>query len=106
MAGREPSVYEPVWRGIYLAKNQTSAEKRWAQSEKRRSRNKKVKSEIRTDAKKVVIAVQGKDKASAESALKAMIKNIDTAAHKGIVKKNTAARKKSRMQRLVNTLSA
>jgi small subunit ribosomal protein S20 len=101
-----PSVYEPIWRGIYLAKNQTSAEKRWVQSEKRRIRNKRVKSEIRTDAKKVLVAVQGKDKAVVEATLKAMIKDIDTAAHKGIVKKNTAARKKSRMQRLVNTLTA
>ncbi len=89
-----------------MAKNQSSAEKRLLQSEKRRLRNKKAKSEIRTDAKKVVLAVQGKDKAAAETALKTMIKDIDTAACKGIVKKNTAARKKSRMQRLVNTLSA
>jgi small subunit ribosomal protein S20 len=35
-----------------------------------------------------------------------MIKKIDTAAGKGIVKKNTAARKKSRMQILVNRLGA
>jgi small subunit ribosomal protein S20 len=45
--------------------------------------------------------VQGKDKATAEAALKTMMKDIDTAARKGIVKKNAAARKKSRMQRLV-----
>jgi small subunit ribosomal protein S20 len=89
-----------------LGKNQSSAEKRHLQSEKRRVRNKRAKSEIRTEAKKVVAAVQGKDKAGAEAALKAMIKDIDTAASKGIVKKNTAARKKSRMQRLVNTLTA
>jgi len=89
-----------------LGKNQSSAEKRHLQSEKRRIRNKRAKSEIRTDAKKVGAAVQGKDKAAAEAALKSMIKDIDTAASKGIVKKNTAARKKSRMQRLVNTLSA
>jgi len=89
-----------------LAKNQSSAEKRWQQSEKRRIRNKRAKSEIRTDAKKVVAAVQGKDKAVAETAFKAMAQDIDTAARKGIVKKNAAARKKSRMQRLVNTLSA
>ncbi len=89
-----------------MGKNQSSAEKRWLQSEKRRIRNKRAKSEIRTDAKKVVTAVQGKDKAAAEAALMSMIKDIDTAASKGIVKKNTAARKKSRMQRLVNTLSA
>lgn len=89
-----------------MAKNQSSAEKRYQQSEKRRIRNKRAKSEIRTDAKKVIAAVQGKDKAVAETALKTMIKDIDTAARKGIVKKNAAARKKSRMQRLVNTLSA
>lgn len=89
-----------------MGKNQSSAEKRHLQSEKRRIRNKRAKSEIRTDAKKVGAAVQGKDKAAAEAALKSMIKDIDTAASKGIVKKNTAARKKSRMQRLVNTLSA
>jgi len=35
-----------------------------------------------------------------------MIKQIDTAARKGIIKKNTAARKKSRMQKLVNLLNA
>ena len=89
-----------------MGKNQSSAEKRWLQSEKRRIRNKRAKSEIRTDAKKVVAAVQGKDKVAAEAALMSMIKDIDTAASKGIVKKNTAARKKSRMQRLFNTLSA
>lgn len=89
-----------------MGKNQSSAEKRHLQSEKRRIRNKRAKSEIRTEAKKVVAAVQGKDKAGAEASLKAMIKDIDTAASKGIVKRNTAARKKSRMQRLVNTLTA
>jgi small subunit ribosomal protein S20 len=35
-----------------------------------------------------------------------MVKRIDTAARKGIVKKNAAARKKSRMQRLINALQA
>lgn len=83
-----------------------SAEKRQRQSEKRRLRNKSEKTAIRSTAKKVLVAAQGKDKAAAEAALKDMIKKIDTAAHKGIVKKNTAARKKSRMQRLVNALNA
>ncbi|HSV55920.1 MAG TPA: 30S ribosomal protein S20 [Magnetospirillaceae bacterium] len=89
-----------------MEKKQTSAEKRHIQSEKRRVRNKMAKSEIRTRARKVTAAVQGKDKSAAEAALKAMVKDIDTASRKGIVKCNTAARKKSRMQRLVNTLSA
>ncbi len=84
----------------------SSAEKRARQSEKRRLTNKKAKSTVRTAAKKVQAAAQEKDKAGAQAALLVMIKEIDTAARKGIVKKNTAARKKSRMQRLVNTLGA
>ena len=83
-----------------------SAEKRNRQNEKLRAANKMVKSSIRTAAKKVVSAAEGKDKANAEAALHTMMSEIDTAARKGIVKKNAAARKKSRMQRLVNSLGA
>ena len=89
-----------------LATKFSSAEKRHKQDEKRRIGNKKVKSSVRTAAKRVVTAAHGKDKALAEATLKDMIKQIDTAARKGIIKKNTAARKKSRMQRLVNVLGA
>lgn len=89
-----------------MATKQTSAEKRQKQNEKRRIRNKQTKSSVRTAAKKVVSAAHGKDKAGAEAALLDMIKQIDSAARKGIIKKNTAARKKSRMQRMVNLLNA
>jgi small subunit ribosomal protein S20 len=89
-----------------LATKSSSAEKRQRQNEKRRVQNKMVKSSIRTAAKKVVTASLGKDKAGAEAALLDMIKKIDTAARKGTVKKNAAARKKSRMQLLVNRLGA
>lgn len=83
-----------------------SAQKRMRQDEKRRIRNKGVKSAIRTAAKKVVQASEKQDSTTAKLALADMIKRIDTAARKGIVKKNTAARKKSRMQKLVNRLGA
>ncbi|MFA6365758.1 MAG: 30S ribosomal protein S20 [Candidatus Hydrogenedentales bacterium] len=83
-----------------------SAEKRMRQDEKRRIKNKGVKSAIRTAAKKIVTASEKKDSTAAKEALLEMIKRIDTAAGKGIVKKNTAARKKSRMQKLVNRLGA
>jgi small subunit ribosomal protein S20 len=89
-----------------LATTNKSAEKRNRQGEKRRIQNKSEKTAIRSSAKKVLVAAQGKDKASAEVALKDMIKRIDTAARKGIVKKNAASRKKSRMQRLINSLNA
>jgi len=81
-----------------------SAEKRHRQSEERRKRNKAVKSSVRTSAKKFVLLARKKDTVEAEAALKDMIKKIDSAAGKGVIKKNAAARKKSRMQRLFNTL--
>jgi len=88
-----------------LAKKSSSAEKRHRQSEERRMRNKAVKSAVRTSVKKLVVLVQKKDPES-EAALKDMIKKIDTASRKGIIKKNAAARKKSRMQRFYNTAKA
>jgi small subunit ribosomal protein S20 len=87
-----------------LAGKKSSAEKRHRQSEERRLRNKAVKSAVRTSAKKFVVLARQKDAVAAEAALRDMIKKIDTAAGKGIVKKNTASRKKSRMQRLFNSL--
>ena len=89
-----------------MAKKISSAEKRHRQSEERRMRNKSAKSAVRTSVKKFVALAQKKDAPGSEAALKEMIKKIDTAARKGIIKKNTAARKKSRMQRYYNSLYA
>jgi small subunit ribosomal protein S20 len=89
-----------------LAGKGTSAQKRHRQSEERRIRNKSVKNAVRTSAKKFVVLAQKKDLTGAEAALKEMIKKIDSAAQKGIIKKNTASRKKSRMQRSFNSLKA
>jgi len=94
-----------------LAKKQSSAEKRHRQSEVRRMQNKAVKSAVRTSIKKFVVLAQRKDMpesgiAESETALREMVKKIDTAARKGIIKKNAAARKKSRMQKQFNSLKA
>ena len=70
-------------------------------------RNKAVKSSVRTSIKKFTVLAQKKDAADTaetEAALREMIKKIDTAARKGIIKKNAAARKKSRMQRFYNSI--
>jgi small subunit ribosomal protein S20 len=88
-----------------MAVKSTSAEKRHRQSEERRLRNKAVKSAVKTSARNIVAAVEKKDSAAAQAALKDLSKKIDSAAHKGIIKKNTAARKKSRMARLCNKLA-
>lgn len=88
-----------------MAKKSSSAEKRHRKSEERRMSNKSTKSLVRTSVKKFVALAQKKDP-GAEAALKEMIKKIDTAAGKGIIKKNAAARKKSRMQRYYNSIKA
>jgi len=88
-----------------LAKKSNSAEKRHRKSEERRLRNKSAKSAVKTSVKNFVALAQKKDP-QAEAALKEMIKKIDTAAGKGIIKKNAAARKKSRMQRFYNSIKA
>jgi len=74
-------------------------------------RNKAAKSAVRTSVKKFAALAQRKGMgesgvAESEAALRDMVKKLDTAARKGIVKKNAAARKKSRMQRLFNSLKA
>ena len=91
-----------------MAKKQSSAQKRHRRSEELRLRNKSVKSSVRTSAKKFVLLTKKteSDSVETEAALKDMIKKIDTATQKGIIKKNTAARKKSRMQKLFNSTKA
>ena len=66
--------------------------------------NRMVKSSTKTAMKKVVVAVEAKDKAAAEAALKGAISAIDRAYTKGIFHKNAAARKKSSLTKLVNKL--
>ncbi|MBQ1832473.1 MAG: 30S ribosomal protein S20 [Treponema sp.] len=85
-----------------VAVKKSSAEKRHAQSEVRRLRNKAVKSTCRTSAKKFVAAVQKKDQEEAKKALVALQSEYDTAVRKGVIHRNAASRKKSRMYKLYN----
>ncbi|MBI9109065.1 MAG: 30S ribosomal protein S20 [Spirochaetales bacterium] len=83
-----------------------SAAKRHRQSEKRRINNRVAKSKVRTITKNFMLAVKTGDKESAEVKFMEMTKLMDTASGKGVYHKNTVARKKSRMNRLLNSLSA
>ncbi len=89
-----------------MSVKKTSAEKRHAQSEVRRLRNKAVKSECRTSAKKFVAAVQNKDQKLAQETLKALQSTLDNAQRKGVLKRNAVSRKKSRMFKLYNVTFA
>jgi small subunit ribosomal protein S20 len=84
---------------------QSSAEKRHKQSEKRNIRNRAAKSQIKTAKKKFTEAVDTKESENAEKSFRFIEKLIDTAARKGILHKNTAARKKSRMQKALNKVN-
>lgn len=83
-----------------------SAAKRYKQSEKRRIKNRAAKSKVKTVTKNFVAAVKSGDKEVAEVKYKEMAKLMDTASGKGVYHRNTAARKISRMNKLLNTLSA
>ncbi|OGY49472.1 MAG: 30S ribosomal protein S20 [Candidatus Buchananbacteria bacterium RIFCSPHIGHO2_02_FULL_45_11b] len=81
-----------------------AAFKAMRQGGKRADRNNKVKSDVAALIRKARLAVAAKDAAKAQDWLKQAIKKIDKAAQKGVLKKNNAARKKSRLARAVNGL--
>jgi len=82
------------------------AAKRYRQSEKRRLRNRMTKSTILTAKKRFLGAVKEKDQEKAGSELTFLIKLLDTSAGKGLFHKKTVARKKSRLQKVLNSMSA
>jgi len=63
-------------------------------------------SAVRTSRKKFLAAVAGKDKAKAEELLKNAQQLIDAASSKGVLKRNAAARMKSRLHKKYNALAA
>lgn len=77
--------------------------KRNKQNEAARDRNRAVKSELRTRTKTAVNAVGTENE---ETALRAAVKRIDSAAQKGVIHKNTAANKKSGLMKRINALRA
>jgi len=79
--------------------------KRNRQNEKRHDRNKAVRSELKTRVKRAVDAAQQGDEKAADIA-KSAVKRLDKAASKGIIHKNAAARRKSRLQKRINQAAA
>jgi small subunit ribosomal protein S20 len=81
-----------------------SAVKRHRQSLAIQTRNRWWKSRVRTVAKQVTEAVSKKDKTAAAKALSAAMKEIYKARGKKVLHRNTAARKVSRLSKLVASL--
>ena len=82
--------------------NIKSAKKRVILAEKRNMRNKAIKSNLKTNIKKANAAIENGE-ANAEEAARLAIKKIDQAAAKGVMHKNTAARRKSAIARKLNS---
>ncbi|MBS3943266.1 MAG: 30S ribosomal protein S20 [Dethiobacter sp.] len=86
--------------------NTKSAEKRVRQTEKRTARNRRIKSMVKTAIRRFEEAMQAGDADAARVKLVSATQQIDKAAAKGILHKNTAARKKSQLARAFNNTAA
>ena len=85
--------------------NIKSAKKRILVTETKAARNKAIRSEVKTSIKKVEAAVAAGDKTVAEAELKNATSVIESASSKGVYHKNNAARKVSRLAKLVNGIA-
>ena len=83
-------------------KKNLSALKRDRQAEKRRARNQSARTAVRTAIKKVEASLSTKDKETIGKAFASAVKTISSTASKGVIHRNTASRKISRVARKVH----
>lgn len=86
--------------------NIKSAKKRIKVTEAKTLRNKMIKSALKTVIKKFETALTSNNVEEAKASFKSAAKALDMAASKGVLHKNKAARKKSRLAAKLNALSA
>ncbi|CAM3101761.1 30S ribosomal protein S20 [Streptobacillus ratti] len=83
-----------------------SSKKRIVIGERNRLRNQAITSRVKTFVKKVLVAIDSKNIDDAKAALSVAYKELDKAVTKGVMKKNTASRTKSRLATKVQSLNA
>ena len=81
--------------------NTPSAEKRNRQTQKRRARNQGVRTRVKSAVKKVRETLERGELAAAQVAFHVAARAIDKASSKGVVHRNTASRKISRLAKAV-----
>jgi small subunit ribosomal protein S20 len=86
--------------------NTASAIKRTRQNERRNTKNQRNARRLKTQVRKLKRALDGNDAASAKNLLKPTISVVDKSVQKGVLKKNTASRIKSRLTRRVRALAS
>jgi len=80
--------------------NNAAAEKRMRQEQKRRLHNRSIKSQVKTQITKARQAIASE--VDAEAAVRAAVSELDRAAKKGVIHRNNAARRKSRLMKQLN----
>ncbi len=85
--------------------NIKSAKKRVLVIDKKTARNKAIKSEMRTEVKKFLALVTAGNKEEAVKLFPYTCSVIDSAVSKGVIKKNTAANKKSGLAKQLNAMA-
>jgi small subunit ribosomal protein S20 len=84
--------------------NNPAAEKRMRQEQKRRLHNRSIKSLVKTQVTKARQAIHDED-TNAEAAVRAAVSDLDRAAKKGVIHRNNAARRKSRLMKQLNNIN-
>lgn len=84
--------------------NKKSAIKRMRQNEKLRIHNRLFRGRARTEIKKARLAIESGELETARNATQAAVKALDKAASKGIIHKNNASRRKSRLMKQLSAL--
>ena len=77
--------------------NSAGSKKRARQAVKRNQHNTQIRAKVRTFIKKVTYALEAGNKKQAQDGFSAMQKMLDQSVSKGLIHKNQAARKKSRL---------
>ena len=85
--------------------NTKTAKARDITNERNRKRNVAVRSKMKTHVKETATALDAKDKGGVTTTLAKALAEIDRAASKGVIHKNSAARKKSTLQRRAAALA-
>lgn len=86
--------------------NTPSAKKRLRQNVKRRVINRAIKSQVRTQIRRVREATSAGDLDKARDEFRVATKRLDQASAKNVIHKNAAARTKSRLNRLIKAATA
>jgi len=85
-------------------KKNLSVIKRARQAERRKLCNASIRSKIKTVSKRIEEAITEKNQENVKKFLREIIRTVNSAVSKGVLHKNTASRKISRLSKLANTV--